>query len=342
MKIVKTTFAVLAGTAAAVSLAACGSSASGSSGSATTINVVGYSTLEQPNIAEFAAFNATSAGKGVKLQGSYGASGKQRDAVIGGQPADEVHLSLEPDVAKLVTAGKVAKDWDQNSTNGICTDTVVSFGVAAGNPKHIASWDDLLKPGVKIVTPDPQSSGSAKWNLLAAYGAYLKETGSAAGAAADMKKFIANVVSWPASGGDATTAFENGTGDVLLGYENELILARAAGQKIDYVDPDTTLLIENPCAVVAGAPQAATDFLNFQKSVAGQKVYVSTGFRPLSQVDVGAVGSIKGAMDPSNPFPTIQNLLTVEKDFGGWASADPTYFDQTNGIITKLKADNAK
>ena len=340
MKSIKVTAALVA--VGVLALAGCGSSSSSGSSSKGTVNVVGFSTMEQPNQKEFAAFNATPAGKGVKMQGAYGASGTERDAVLGGQAADEVHLSLEPDVAKLVAAGKVAKDWDQNSTHGICTNTIVTFGVKSGNPKHITSWDDLLKPGIQIVTPDPGSSGSAKWNLLGAYGAYLQETGSTTGAAADMKKFLANVVSWPSSGRDATTAFENGTGDVVLSYENEIIQARAAGQSIDYVDPATSLLIENPCAVTTGASKTATDYLNFQKSVAGQKVYVSTGFRPLPSVNVGSVGTVQGAMDPSNPFPTIAHLQTIDKDFGGWAVADKKYFDPTNGILTKLKAAYSK
>jgi sulfate transport system substrate-binding protein len=289
----------------------------------------------------FAAFEKTAAGQGWQLQGSYGASGTERDAVLGGQAADEVHLSLQPDVDKLASAGKVASNWADNATHGICTDSVVVFGVQSGNPKHIQTWDDLLKPGVKIVTPDPGSSGSAKWNLLAAYGAYLKETGSDAGAQADMKKFMANVVSWPSSGRDATTAFENGTGDVLLSYENEVILARQSGQKLDYVDPTTSLLIENPCAVTKGAPKAASDFLAFQKSVAAQKLYVETGFRPLPGVDVGTV-SVKGANDPADPFPAIANLQTIDKDFGGWAAANTKYFDESDGILTKLKADSSR
>lgn len=338
MKSIKVTTALVA--VGVLALAGCGSSSSGAS-SKGTVNVVGFSTMEQPNQKEFAAFNATTAGKGVKLQGAYGASGTERDAVLGGQSADEVHLSLEPDVAKLVDAGKVAKDWKQNPTHGICTNTIVTFGVQPGNPKHITSWDDLLKPGIKIVTPDPGSSGSAKWNLLGAYGAYLQETGSAAGAEADMKKFLPNVVSWPSSGRDATTTFENGTGDVVLSYENEIIQARAAGQNIDYVDPSTSLLIENPCAVTTGASKAATDFLNYQKSVAGQKVYVGTGFRPLPNVNVGQV-TVQGANDPSNPFPTIAHLQTVDKDFGGWTAANTKYFDETNGLLTKLKAAYAK
>ena len=321
--------------AATLILSACG----GSGGK--TLNIVGFSVMEQANQKVFEAFKETDAGSAYDLQGSYGASGTQRDAVINGQAADEVHLSLEPDVQKLVDAGKVAKDWADNDTKGICTDSVVVFGVQSGNPKNITTWDDLLQPGVQIVTPDPGSSGSAKWNLLAAYGAYLQETGSASGAEDDMKKFIANVVSWPDSGRDATTAFENGTGDVLLSYENEMILARQSGQDVDYVDPPTSLLIENPCALTVGAPQAASDFLDFQKSAAGQKLYAETGFRPLPGVDVGSV-TVDGANDPSNPFPTIEHLQTIDKDFGGWDAANDKYFDDTNGILTKLKADYSK
>ncbi|WGL52961.1 extracellular solute-binding protein [Nocardioides sp. BP30] len=337
MTSIKVTAALVA--AGVLALTGCGSN-SGSS-SAGTLNIVGFSVMEQANQKVFAAFEKTAAGKGWNLQGAYGASGTERDAVIGGQKADEVHLSLEPDVAKLVDAGKVASSWADNATKGICTDSVVVFGVQKGNPKGIKTWDDLLKPGVQIVTPDPGSSGSAKWNLLAAYGAYLQETGSPAGAEADMKKFMANVVSWPSSGRDATSAFENGTGDVLLSYENEMILARQSGQSIDYTDPDTSLLIENPCAVTKDAPKAASDFLAFQKSAAGQKLYVETGFRPLAGVDTGTV-TVKGANDPSNPFPTIAHLQTIDKDFGGWDSANTKYFDETNGILTKLKADYSK
>lgn len=337
MKSIKVTTALVA--VGVLTLTGCGNS-SGSS-STGTLNVVGFSVMEQANQKVFAAFEKTTAGQGWRVLGSYGASGTERDAVLGGQAADEVHLSLQPDVAKLAAAGKVPANWADNATHGICTDSVVVFGVQSGNPKHIQTWDDLLQPGVQIVTPDPGSSGSAKWNLLAAYGAYLKETGSPAGAEADMKRFMANVVAWPSSGRDATTAFQNGTGDVLLSYENEVILARQSGQQLDYVDPSTSLLIENPCAVTTGAPSAAADFLAFQKSAAGQRLYVETGFRPLPGVDVGQV-SVKGAHDPSNPFPAIANLQTIDGDFGGWEAANATYFDPTDGILTKLKADSSR
>src|ERR1700754_2416032 len=154
-----------------LALTGCGSdSASGSDSSGGEVNVVGYSVLEQANSEVISAFNDTEAGKDVDVKGSYGASGDQSRAVVAGQDADEVHLSLEPDVTRLVDEGIVAKDWKDNDTNGICTQSVVVFVVQKGNPKGIEDWDDLVQSGVGIVTPNPASSGSAKWNLLAAYG----------------------------------------------------------------------------------------------------------------------------------------------------------------------------
>src|SRR3954451_20406627 len=184
-----------------LALTGCGSdSASGRDSSSGQINVVGYSVLEQANEGVISAFNDTDAGKGVDIKGSYGASGDQSRAVVAGQDADEVHLSLEPDVARLVDEGLVAKDWKDNDTKGICTSSIVVMVVQAGNPKGIDSWDDLVKPGVGIVTPNPASSGSAKWNLLAAYGSVLGSGGSDKDAQAYMKKFFSNVVAFPDSG----------------------------------------------------------------------------------------------------------------------------------------------
>ncbi len=160
-----------------------------------------------------------------------------------------MHLSLEPDVTRLVDAGLVAEDWKDNETDGICTTSVVVMVVKSGNPLGIDSWDDLIQPGVDIVTPNPASSGSAKWNLLAAYGSVLAAGGSDDDAQAYMEEFFGNVASLPDSGRDATTAFTSGTGDVLLSYENEAILARQNDADFDYVVPDSSVLIENPCAV---------------------------------------------------------------------------------------------
>jgi sulfate/thiosulfate transport system substrate-binding protein len=326
--------------AGVLALTGCGDDSDSGSGSGgdggTTINVVGYSVLEQANKGVISAFEKTDAGKDVSFKESYGASGDQSRAVVAGAKADVVHLSLEPDVTRLVDEGLVADDWKDNDTKGICTNSVVVFVVQKGNPKGIESWDDLVQDGVGIVTPNPASSGSAKWNLLAAYGAARDEGGSDDAALEYMTKFFGNVAALPDSGRDATTAFTSGTGDVLLSYENEAILARQSGQDFDYVIPDETLSIDNACAVVKGAPQAAQDFLDFQKSADGQKLYAETGYRPLT--DVGDL-EVEGANDSSDPYPAPGTLLTIDADFGGWADANTTFFDENDGILTKIQAE---
>jgi len=211
--------------------------------------------------------------------------------------------------------------------------------VRKGNPKNIQGWDDLVKPGVKIVTPNPASSGSAKWNILAAYGHILAGGGSDADAQAFLKKMFANVAAFPGSGKDATTAFEGGTGDVLLSYENEAIQARAAGADFDYVIPDETLLIENPGAVTKNASKAAKAFLEYQIGKKGQTDYAKQGFRPL---DDSIKVDVQGANDPAEAFPTPKTLLTIDEDFGGWAEADSKFFDDENGTVTKLIAASGK
>lgn len=319
---------------------ACADPASGGAGSGSkAVNVVGFSILKSANKDVISAFQKTDAGKGVKFTQSYGASGDQARAVVNGLDADEAHLSLEPDVTKLTDAGLVAKDWKNNDTKGILTQSVVVIAVRKGNPKNIKTWDDIVKPGVKIVTPNPGSSGSAKWNILAAYGHVLQEGGSEADAQAYLKKFLANVAAFPGSGKDATTAFEGGTGDVLLSYENEAIQNRAAGAELDYLIPPQTLLIQNPGVLTKDASDAATKFLEFQKSTEGQTLYAKQGFRPLDQ---SVKVDVPGANDPANPFPAPQTLLTIDGDFGGWSAANTKYFADNDGIVTKLIAASGK
>ncbi len=322
--------------AGVLALTGCGGDSDASDDGGTTLNLVGYSVLEQANKGVIKAFQDSDAGKDVDFKESYGASGDQSRAVVAGAKADEVHLSLEPDVTRLVDEGLVAEDWKDNDTKGICTSSVVVFVVQKGNPKGIESWDDLVQSGVGIVTPNPASSGSAKWNLLAAYGAALDEGGSDEAAQEYMTKFFGNVAALPDSGRDATTAFTSGTGDVLLSYENEAILARQSGQDFDYVIPDETLSIENPCALIDGAPKAAEDFMDFQKSEDGQKLYAETGYRPL--VDVGDL-EVDGANDPTDPYPAPGTLLTIDDNFGGWAEANTKFFDENDGILTKIQAE---
>jgi sulfate/thiosulfate-binding protein len=323
-----------AATAAVVALTGCGSSSS-----ANTVHVVGFSILKGVNAQVISDFGKTSAGKGVKFVQSYGASGDQSRSVVAGLKADVVHFSLDGDLTRLVDAGLVASDWNAGPTKGIASQSVVVIATRPGNPKGIHSWADLVKPGVKIVTPDPGSSGSARWNILAAYGSVLANGGTDADAQSYLKKFYANVATLPKSGRDATSTFESGVGDVLISYENEAITARATGGKLDYFVPDQTLLIQNPAAVTKSAPKSAKDFLSFLISKDGQLDYAENGFRPL--VDVGSF-TTKGANDPSNPFPTPKTLLTIDKDFGGWSSAAKKFFDDKDGIVTKIQAATGK
>ena len=312
---------------------------SGASGGATggdRLSLVGYSVLEAANVPVFEEFANTSDGEGVTFQTSYGASGDQSRAVEGGLDADVVHFSLEPDIQRLVEAGLVADDWKDNETKGIVTSSVVSFVVREGNPKNIQGWDDLIKPGVEVITPNPASSGSAKWNILGAWAHIAGAGGSDADAEAFVTQLLQNTIALPASGRDATTAFSEGNGDVLISYENEAILARQSGEPFDYVVPDDTLLIENPAAVVEGAPESAQNFLDFLTTPEAQADYATSGFRPV--VDGVDLPEVEGANDPANPFPTPKSLYTIDDDFGGWAKADAKFFDDTNGIIPKLQA----
>ncbi len=328
-------FAALLGVSAVAAAAvACSSGASTSPGrsGSTSLSLVAYSVPKPAYDALQAAFAATSAGKGVTWRSSYGASGTQSQAVANGQQADYVAFSLEPDLTKLVPKF-VDPGWNRGATNGLVSDSVVVIAVRPGNPKHITGWDDLTKPGVKIVTPDPGSSGSAKWNILAAYAHVLQNGGSDADAQAYLKAFFANVVSRPTSGANATTTFLNGTGDVLISYENEAIAARQKHQALDYVVPQESLLIENPAATTKDAPPAARDFLTFVRSPAGQQIFAAHGYRPVGTTV--KAGRVDGANDPTDPFPTVVKLERIA-DLGGWSAVNTRFFDKTNGIVTKI------
>jgi sulfate transport system substrate-binding protein len=317
---------------AAIGLAGCSSSKASTGGGSSKVAIVAYSVPKPAYDALESAFTATAKGKGVTFSASYGASGDQSRAVTNGQAADYVAFSIEPDMTKLVP-DLVASDWNAGPTKGLVSDSVVVIAVRKGNPKGIKGWDDIIKPGIKIVTPDPGSSGSAKWNLLAAFAHGYINGGGEAGGEAYLKKFAANIASKPESGSKATQTFTNGTGDVLISYENEAIQAKQKGQAIDYVVPDDSFLIENPAAVTKTAGQAAKDFLAFVESDAGQKIFVSKGYRPV--LPRTPTANVQGVNDPANPFPTVKTLTTI-KDLGGWADVNKKYFDKTNGIITKI------
>ena len=343
MKLIKIASVLVAG---ALALTACGSNDGDSASAASTVRVNGFSILEQANKTVFDDFKKTDAGKGVTFQTSYGASGDQSRGVESGNKADLVHYSLESDVTRLVKAGLVDQSWKSATpTNGVLTSSVVVFVVRKGNPKNIKTWDDLVKPGVQVITPNPGSSGSARWNILAAWAHITGNGGTEAQAKDFVTKLLGNTIALPGSGREATTAFTDGSGDVLLSYENEAILAKQSGADVDYVVPDDTLKIENPGAVTRTAPKTAKDFLAYQVSKEGQAAYAKSGFRPV--VDGVDVGKVEGANDPSNPFPAPAKLFTIQDTFGGWSVAGDKYFgDGTEGkplgLITAIQQATGK
>ncbi len=339
------TLALSLAVAGSLVLGACGSSGDSDSGSggsgSTTLSIVGFAVPEAANKAIAAEWNKTPEGEGVKFKTSYGASGDQSRAVESGLKADYVHFSVPSDVTRLVDADLVAEDWNAGDNKGIVSTSVVVFAVREGNPLGIEDWDDLTADGIEIVTPNPASSGAARWNALAAWGQVIESGGTEEEAEQYVTDLYNNAVALPNSGRDATTAFVGGTGNVFLTYENEAILARQNGQEIDYVIPPTTLLIENPGAVLIDANPKAADWLDFVLSEGGQTQFALKGFRPLEGSGV-EVDEVEGAEDPSNPFPEIETLLTVDEAFGSWSDLSSKFFDEETGIVSQIIAQTGK
>lgn len=301
----------------------------GPSGASISLTLVAYSAPEPGWSKVIPAFNASEEGKSVQVIASYGASGDQSRGVAEGKPADLVNFSVEPDITRLVKAGKVSKEWNADATKGIPFGSVVTFVVRKGNPKNIRDWGDLLRPGIEVITPSPLSSGSAKWNLLAPYAAE-SEGGNNNQAGMDfVSKLVRQHVKLrPGSGREATDVFVQGSGDVLISYENEAIAIERQGKPVEHVTPPQTFKIENPLAVVTTTQhlEAATAFKNFQYTAAAQKLWAQAGFRPVDP----AV-----AADFRDQFPVPAKLWTIA-DLGGWGTVDPQLFDKNTGSITKI------
>jgi sulfate transport system substrate-binding protein len=311
--------------AAAVGLSACGSSGS-SSGGSSSLTLVAYSTPQPAYEKLIPAFTATPDGKGVSFKQSYGPSGEQSRAVANGLHADVVDFSLEGDVERLVKAGLVSSDWNQNATHGFVTNSVAVIIVRKGNPKHIKDWSDLIKPGVQVVTPNPFTSGSARWNVMAAYGAQIKEGKTPAQGQEYLKALFANVVSQDSSARNALQTFVSGRGDALIDYENEAITDKKKGEPIEYVIPKNTILIQNPIAVVGKGSAATTaqKFVNYLISPAGQAIWAAQGYRPV-------ISGVPGAN-----FPTPAGLFTIDT-LGGWPKVTKEFFEPETGIVTKIE-----
>lgn len=310
---------------ALMAVTACGGASDSTSGEASSytgdkaLSLVAYSTPQVVYDEIIPEFQKTGDGEGTGFKSSFGASGEQSRAVEAGLKADVVTFSLEPDITRLVDAGLVASDWASKPHDGLVTTSVVSFIVRKGNPKNIKTWDDLVKPGVEVLTPNPFTSGAAKWNLLAAYGAkdldYVRE-------------LITNHVKvQDKSGREALQTFTSGTGDVLLSYEYEATTARKKGEELDFVIPEDTIKIENPIAVTVDAGPAAQQFVDFVLSDAGQQKFADWGYRPVNEAVLAANRS---------QFPDPANLFTI-RDLGGWKTVDDELFDPENGSVAKIE-----
>lgn len=328
-------------TALAVGLAACGgasdsTSDAGDSASAgegsVNLNLVAYAVPKPGFDKLIPAFQKTDAGKGVTFSQSYGASGDQSRKVEAGLETDVVNFSVEPDVTRLVKAGLVDEDWDQDANKGLAFGSVVTIVVRKGNPKGIKGWDDLLKSGIEVVTPNPFSSGSAKWNLLAPY-ADKSNGGKDAKAGTDyIGKLVGDHVKvQPKSGREATETFLQGTGDALLTYENEALFIEGEGEEVEHVTPPVTFKIENPIAVLNTSKHKdkAEAFKEFLYSDEGQELWAQAGFRPVNEEILA-----KHSAD----FPNPEKLWTIA-DLGGWEKVDPELFDPDNGSIAKIYND---
>jgi sulfate transport system substrate-binding protein len=235
-------------------------------------------------------------------------------------------LSLEPDITRLIPIGLVAEDWNADEYKGMVTDSVVVFITRPGNPKGITNWDSLLEEEVEVITPNPLTSGGARWNIMAAYGAQIEQGKSEEEATEYLRQLFAQVPVLDKSARESLATFSGGKGDVLLGYENEVITAQQKGEELEYIVPDQTILIENPVAVVTESanPEKAAQFVAFLRTPEAQRVFGDKGYRPI-------VPDILAEFD----YPTPSGLFTIA-DHGGWADVTTKFFDPNNGLVAQI------
>src|SRR5215208_101764 len=297
-------------------LSACGSGPGGG-GDKVKLSLVAYSTPQAAYEQIIAAYQDTPGGKNVEFSKSFGGSGDQSRAVESGLKADVVAFSLEPDMTRLVKAGLVGGDWNAGPTKGMITDSVVVIGTRKGNPKNLKDWQDLIQPGVQVITPNPFTSGGARWNVLAGYGAESNQNKDGAAGVDYLKRLFENVPVQDDSARKSLQTFTSGKGDGILAYENEAIFAQQKNVALDYVVPDETILIENPVAVTATSehPAEAKAFLDFLRTPKAQEIFVKNGYRPTADQVPGA-----------DKFSAPSGLFTI-KDFGGWSEVTKKFFD---------------
>jgi sulfate/thiosulfate-binding protein len=304
-------------------------SVSATSAHSGTVNLtlVAYSTPKEAYDAIIPAFQKTKAGKNVTFTTSYGPSGDQSRAVANGLPADIVAFSLAPDIDRLVHVHLVSPKWNKNKYRGFVTDSIVVFAVRAGNPKRIHDWSDLVKPGIQVLTPNPFDSGGARWNIMAAYGAQIAYHKTPTQAIDYLRKLFEHVVVQDKSAREELQTFDSGKGDVMLSYENEAITAQRKGEKLEYIIPPSTILIENPVAVTANSkhPVQAAAFVTFLYSKTAQTIFGQKGYRPV-------VPSVLKTFHYRKP----PLLFTIRK-LGGWTKVTKKFFDPESGIVTQIE-----
>jgi sulfate/thiosulfate transport system substrate-binding protein len=332
---------------------------------AVTLTLAGYAVPREAYgkiIPLFQDYWRTQTGQEVTFQESYLASGAQSRAVIGGFEADIVALSLEQHVTNIANAGLITHDWQANGYNGMVSTSVAVLVVRPGNPLGITDWADLISTGAEVVTPDPATSGGAQWNVMAAYGAAYRgqvegyEAGDA-GAHQFITDLFTNVSVMDADGRESFLSFERGVGDAAITYENEYYAGTAAGGQYDVVYPSSTILIENPVALVDtyvdahGTREVAEAFINFLYTPEAQAIFAESGFRPPVTASVDAEATAEATVEAdatAEPisfafpldeakFPAITDLFTIQ-EFGGWSEVVPTIFGET-GVFTQMIAE---
>jgi len=301
----------------ALLLAGCGGSQS-KDDAAKVLSLAAYTTPREAYgkllLPAFAEHWKKQTGSEITFEQSFVASGAQARAIVGGFEADVAALSLEPDIQLLVDNGLVKSGWQQLTGGGMVTTSLVVIGVRPGNPRGIRDWADLARPGLKVLTPSPRTSGGAMWNIAAMYGAALRSGagGDSAGAALLLSRVLANVAIMDKGARESMLTFEQGIGDAVITYENEVVTAREAGQQIDYVSPGSTILIENPVAVIdsyvdrRGTRAVAEEFVRFLVAPEAQRLFVRYGYRPVNPTVLA-----------ESTFPAAGTVFTIA-DLGGW------------------------
>jgi len=301
----------------------CGGQPSGSNSGKVTLILGAYTTPREAYgkaiLPAFQKYWKEKTGQEVEFQESYQASGAQARAVVGGFETDVVALSLEADVERIAEAGLITHDWKAKPHRGMASTSIVVIAVRPGNPKGVRDWPDLAKRGLNVLTPDPKTSGGAQWNINAIYGAALR---GFAGVAKDdpavarqfLKSVFRNVSIMDKGARESITNYEKGVGDVAVTYENEVLVGRQSGQKYEYITPRSTILIENPVALVDqhvdqhGVREVAEGFINFLWEKEAQRAYAKYGLRPVDQ---------EVAEEVRAQFPAVEDLWGVEF-LGGW------------------------